>query len=694
MNLFSGDHSGILPEKPNQLSEEDASLSERQIPLSEKHASSSEEQISLSGESVVLPGELAKLYEIQSCLNYSEQSVTCLLRERSTGRLCLMKAAADPMYANLLRNERNMLTFIHNSDNTRIGNTFSNPLYLGEHAGTTYYIRSYIEGSTLEELCDSGYHRPGLEPSQALNYMIALTELLQFLHSLEPPLIHRDIKPQNVIVDPVGNCHFIDLGISRFFQPEKDTDTFIMGTRLTAPPEQFGYRQTDTRSDLYSMGVLLYYCITGEYEISDQAPEGFPAELWLIVRKATMFDPGKRYQTAAELLAELLSARYPSVLSLRSPRPGKGRRIYLTSLAILGALCVTLTAILTGSFLRNRIPENPVQTGSEIYTFTEPLIEEAVRLQLNLPEGNVTAADLARIDKLHIFGLQIYGSDDELHLRCDSPWFFDNDVRESGEYLKTGSITSLEDIRHMPNLTSLSLYGQQISDISALKGLPVRELGLGWNPLTDLEPLRGNESIRYLCLSDLKISDASVLGTLPNLSTLKISGTKITSLEALSGCDLESLDIYQVPLIDYGQLELFPNLHSFETNILTTDIVAHLAKLPLTDLFSAFSSIRSMNDLSVLSDLESLRLGGDDSVFTFDNPQLEHLRSAILDWMVIPDFHGTASLKALSALMISNADCQSYDGLDELTALQEITCTPEQRAAICAQYPDNTYLFH
>ena len=285
-------------------------------------------------EAFSLPDELAQLYEVRSCLKYTEQSATYLLREKTSGRFFLLKTAEDPVFADLLANEKTILECIHQSDDGRMEGSFPVPVYLASHTGishfpaetadthpksaakersthsTTYYIRTYIEGKTLEELCESNYRKPGLDDMRALDYVIELTELLCFLHNLEPPVIHRDIKPQNVVIDTEGGCHFIDLGISRFYQSAKRSDTVIMGTKLTAPPEQFGYQQTDVRSDLYSLGVLLYYCLTGEYEIDEQELEGLDPRVQCIIRKATMFDPNKRYQKAEELLPALLSVRY------------------------------------------------------------------------------------------------------------------------------------------------------------------------------------------------------------------------------------------------------------------------------------------------------------------------------------------------------------------------------------------------
>ena len=160
----------------------------------------------------------------------------------------------------------------------------------------------------MEALAQSCRGTPGMSSTAALDCLISVTEKLIFLHSLKPPVIHRDIKPQNVVVDVYGQCRLIDLGISRRFQPDSESDTLISGTRVTAPPEQFGYRQTDERSDLYSCGVLLRYVLTGEY--GDKADAELDDDLRRIVSRATRFDPKERYQSAEALLRDLLAARY------------------------------------------------------------------------------------------------------------------------------------------------------------------------------------------------------------------------------------------------------------------------------------------------------------------------------------------------------------------------------------------------
>ncbi|MCD8022370.1 MAG: protein kinase [Lachnospiraceae bacterium] len=269
-----------------------------------------------------LPADLADSYEVVSCLKYAEDNAVYRICRKKDGMPYILKTASGPFYAGLLTNEENILNFIHAFEDSWHSQMFPTVVSLSrdEATDTVYYIRSYIEGKTLEELCETNLSMPGIPLRQALDYLIALTDQLRFLHAMNPPLIHRDIKPQNIVVDPEGGCHFIDLGIARFFQPEKRGDTLIMGTQLTAPPEQFGYQQCDTRSDLYSLGILFYYCLTGEYQVNDNLLSTLDASAASVIRRATMFDPANRYQNADDMLADLLAIRYPQVADFCSSR--------------------------------------------------------------------------------------------------------------------------------------------------------------------------------------------------------------------------------------------------------------------------------------------------------------------------------------------------------------------------------------
>lgn len=125
-----------------------------------------------------------------------------------------------------------------------------------------YLVMEYVPGETLRDLL----RRVGgpLPLAEALDYARQLCAVLSYLHSQQPPIVFRDLKPANVMVTPDGQLKLIDFGIARLFSPDKTADTAQFGTPGYAPPEQYG-GQTEPRSDIYSLGVLVHQMVTGHH---------------------------------------------------------------------------------------------------------------------------------------------------------------------------------------------------------------------------------------------------------------------------------------------------------------------------------------------------------------------------------------------------------------------------------------------
>lgn len=164
-------------------------------------------------------------------------------------------------------------------------------------------VTEFIEGKTLGELVRD----EGASERLATGIMPALCDAVFELHTLlDPPLIHRDLKPSNVIVRSDGRPFVIDFGIARAWDGKADADTVRFGTRAYAPPEQFGFGQTDARSDVYALGKLVLFCATGgegtgPADEADLRRRGLSAPLSEVIARATAFDPARRFSGARAL---------------------------------------------------------------------------------------------------------------------------------------------------------------------------------------------------------------------------------------------------------------------------------------------------------------------------------------------------------------------------------------------------------
>lgn len=131
-----------------------------------------------------------------------------------------------------------------------------------EEDGRWYLVMSFIQGESLEDyLAQMSEHKLPLE--EALQIGMALCDVLNYLHSQQPPIIFRDLKPSNIMRTPDGRIYLIDFGIARLFKPGQSKDTATYGSMGYAPPEQYGRAQTTERSDIYSLGVTLYELLSG-----------------------------------------------------------------------------------------------------------------------------------------------------------------------------------------------------------------------------------------------------------------------------------------------------------------------------------------------------------------------------------------------------------------------------------------------
>ena len=255
----------------------------------------------------------------------------------------------------------------------------------GEDGGHPYIVFEYVEGETLKQRIN----RVGaLDPQEALAYAIEVARGLTVAHARN--MVHRDIKPQNVLIDSEGRAKLTDFGISRQLEQDGMTATGrVLGTTDYVAPEQAMGHPVDQRSDIYSLGVVLYEMLVGQVpfhadsqvgvamkhvneelpDVQQRRPE-ISAAAALVVERATAKDPDQRYQQVGELIDDLSTAleveaaragsttgEATSVLEAVPPAErklggGGGRRSWLAIgllVLVAGAVLAAVQLIGTGS---------------------------------------------------------------------------------------------------------------------------------------------------------------------------------------------------------------------------------------------------------------------------------------------------------------------------------------------------------
>lgn len=615
-------------------------------------------------DSPLLPEGLEKDYRIYACLKETEEKQIYILKHKLTGKSFILKCTLNAGQETA-DNEYQLLRSLESTGCPGLPRALG--LYRSDKK--SFLLEDYVPGVSLFDHIDAGRN---FTVSEILSIGMQICKILVTMHGQNPPVIHRDISPKNILLSKDGSVTLIDLGIARKYAIDKSDDTVYIGTAVSAPPEQFGYGQTDTRSDIYSVGVLLYYLAAKNYNLKSLSETGLPHSLRKIVKKCTEFDPKKRYQKV-----DILYRHLKSLCS--KPKYIKASAIMLKKYRRLQAVCCLLVLLLTVSisayFYQYKV--NSYYTAP--VTFQSPLIETAVRQELSLsPEEPINREMLKLVTSLYICGDQIYASDTQYDFRAHSY------INEQ-EITTRGPIISLADLSAMTHLSELSLPNQKISDLSPIKDLPLKKLNLGSNEITDISLLSGFTDLKELYIGDNPVSDLSVLADLMYLDYLNIDALTIPDLTFLNSLDLDTFSfmITVVKNRDYSPLESQTSLKALDTmdmDVAALPYVNQLKTLKILKLYSCkFTSLHELNNLSGLNELHmhSSGLASLDGIGTF--PELTYLG---IENVKVTDITPITALKKLTGLGIIDTPVKDYSPLKELPVLNFINCTEEQRALI------------
>ena len=624
-------------------------------------------------EGVVLPQRVLSNYDAESCLRHREDGGFVLrLRRRADGALYILKAV--PAGTEDLATEHQILTRLA----PLLPGAVSEAADCFQEGDTDYLLRSYLPGETLVQ-----YRERTGECSEEVCIQLGqkLCALLETIHSQEPPVIHRDIKPGNIILLPNGGVGLIDFGIARQYKDGQDTDTRHMGTRATAAPEQYGYAQTDRRTDIYALGMTLIWLATGTYD-REGLEQALSPRLCRVLERAVAFDPEDRYQDAAAFSAALAG---------RVPR----RRGHWAAAVLL---CIPALSLVGGLlWTAEREPALQPASNPEPVVFSSQSMETAVRQALGQPEGEITYEDLGQIRHLAAVGETAFSQEQSFDYRISC--YIDNQIQNE---LPLGDITDddLSLLAHMPNLEALYLCRQEIRDISALAELPLTTLALCENKIQDISPLASLTELETLYLGGNPATDYSALAGLEQLKTLVVDGsstmgpTAADSLRFLDSLALRELSLGLTlpkdgdwsPLTRQIALEDLLLWDPGEEAVAAANTLVNLQSLTIGDYYASdLTALSGLAGLEVLSihkgSLESLEGVG----------ALTRLITLAVGYNAVTDLSPLVGLERLNYLQLEELAIADFSPLRELPGLGYVVVPQRQAEQVEAACPGHTF---
>lgn len=618
-----------------------------------------------------LPEDMQEHWTVYECLKESEDSSTFLVKETATGILCVLKWGRNRQ-TEFLRNEMEIMKKMADRKLSGIPKAYR----IFEENGEVYLVREYIEGMSLAQMV---LQKGGISEAEICRISRKICQTAEQFQNPDEPMIHRDIKPENIVVTPGSEVVFIDFGTMRSYKKDGSSDTFVVGTRGTAAPEQYGYTQTDQRTDVYAIGQTMLYMVSESYEMNQLSECAVSRRMKKIIEKACSFEPDKRYGDAAQLRR-----------AVEKCQANNRKKVYKKAGAVFGLIAAGyILAIFSpdGTVIENKRIETAEQSVAEEQiqaeiTFREELIEEAVRKELGLSKTDkITASMLENVRKLRIVGKEIL--DDE-----DTFWGEGHHVdgKDSSFGSVRGNITDLSDLAQMVNLEELALCNQKIEDISGLKELPLKKLYLSKNMITDFSVLLNLIDMDTLCIMENPAENLSVIGECTGILRLNIQGMNLTDIDFLKNLSLDYLDMSNVevennifePLTEMKKLD---TLCMCDVNEAAAETLSQMSTLKALFMWGDSTILENLKPLKGMTHLETL-------AFTTQISSLEgieqfpSLNFLSVSFSPVKDLSPVTGAKNLQVIDISNADIKNFEPLFGHSGLTEVHCTEEQKEEI------------
>lgn len=645
-----------------------------------------------------LPSSITNSYDVEALVHHSDRTETYRLRGRIDDQIYLMKVRSI--------SEKNTTDIEETTLERLRSHKLQTPqVVLREDTDThCYLIREYIEGVTLETYAENvGF----ICEEDLLRIGIALLQELRVLHNLSEPVIHRDIKPKNILLTNPDICHnacfsevhpplvtLIDYDTARTFKKNATNDTQFLGTKETAAPEQYGFAQSDVRTDIFGVGKTLIYLATGTYEIAELSIRNYSKHLKKLLRACVSLDKDDRPASATVMIHQLqrllkktrrhekLIGFFPwmhhydgSYIESSESNPVKLRAIWIaTTVAV--AVTVGVCSYILGRTLGTpatkisaSVSDFAVTTGATVTFATSDDNNTGLSLGQNSPDtawdptqtpppthqpketvdfGGSKSLELAvrtalgvdkktKVTYADLAGIEsIFAIGNQSYSDADSYRHTDNEdqlIYNRGSY---------------PEIETVFVEHGDISDLSLLAQMPnLKKVFLSHQPLTDISPISWSR-LEDLAIVDCPVREYRPLTRLKYLTRLVLMGCQGRDVSFLSELpELRELCIGRMDLNSIGVLRDMPiESLQFEKCFLDDkgyDVIGQMPALTTLTLWNTTEDIIK-------------KIGGSGTV-----------QSLEIYWTSLPGgLTSLANMPSLRRLAINCATPASMDGVEKL----------------------------
>jgi len=231
---------------------------------------------------------------------YHYDSKRTLVIDKMTGEVWMMKR--------LSYYEEEVYRYLMEHKNVHIPSVED---YFKDDENNLIVIEEIVQGNSFDVIINDH----NMPEKVKLEYFRQLLAGLSFLHKASTPIIHRDLKPSNIMITDRGEVMILDYDAARIYKPDSSGDTTHLGTSGMAAPEQYGFMQSDPRSDIYAVGRMIKAAFPGNKRLQK------------IAAKASSFDPAERYSTA-EMLSDVMLNHKTAISGIKPLFPPPGFRTH------------------------------------------------------------------------------------------------------------------------------------------------------------------------------------------------------------------------------------------------------------------------------------------------------------------------------------------------------------------------------